>query len=192
MRHAGDRSGWRRHRTMATSRADVDGVVRILLVQPSLDPPGGGNLVAAWMLQALRDEHALSLLTWRAPDLAACNRHYGTSLHDGDFALHCVPPLARLVGRLSPTSLSLLKDAYLARRARGVVPPHDLAMTCNNELDFGRRGIQYIHYPRLTMERPAIDLRWYHSRTALALYYRLAARFEHLSVARMKSNLTLV
>jgi hypothetical protein len=28
--------------------------VRVLLVQPSLDPPGGGHLVAAWMLEALR------------------------------------------------------------------------------------------------------------------------------------------
>jgi len=27
------------------------------------------------MLHALRDEHALSLLTWRPPALAACNRH---------------------------------------------------------------------------------------------------------------------
>ena len=30
---------------------------RVLLVQPSMQPPGGGNGVAAWVLQALLAEH---------------------------------------------------------------------------------------------------------------------------------------
>ena len=30
---------------------------RVLLVQPSMQPPGGGNGVAAWVLQALVAEH---------------------------------------------------------------------------------------------------------------------------------------
>ena len=167
--------------------------MKVLLVQPSLDPPGGGNLVAAWMLEALRGEHALSLLTWQPPDVAACNRHYGTSLRGGDFAIYSVPALARRLGRLSPTPLALLKDAYLMRRGQALAADHDLVLTCNNEGDFGRRAIQYIHYPKLDRQRPAVDLRWYHaSRGLVALYYRAAARVARLSPPRMKQNLTLV
>lgn len=38
---------------------------RVLIVQPSLQPPGGGNAVAAWVLEALRDDCEVSLLSWR-------------------------------------------------------------------------------------------------------------------------------
>jgi hypothetical protein len=37
--------------------------VRILLVQRSLEPPGGGNAVAAWMIHALAGPHEVATLT---------------------------------------------------------------------------------------------------------------------------------
>lgn len=165
--------------------------MKVLLVQPRLDPPGGGNLVAAWMLQALRDEHELGLLAWAPPDLAACNRHYGTSLRDEDFRLHLVPDAIRRLGSLTPTPVSLLKDTYLVRRSFAL--PYDVVMTCNNEADFGRRGIQYVHYPKIGMTRPAVDLHWYHAaRSLLDVYHRLCARVGRFSADRMRANLTLV
>jgi glycosyltransferase involved in cell wall biosynthesis len=167
--------------------------VKILLVQPSLDPPGGGNLVGVWMLQALRDDHELALLAWKPPDLAACNRHYGTSLRTDDFRLHVVPGPVRWLGRLTPTPVSLLKDTYLVRRSFALAAAYDVVITGNNEADFGRTGIQYIHYPKVGMARPAVDLHWYHaSRTLLELYHRLCARVGRFSAERMKGNLTLV
>jgi glycosyltransferase involved in cell wall biosynthesis len=167
--------------------------VRILIVQPSLDPPGGGNLVAAWMLQALRDEHELSLLVGKAPDLAACNRHYGTSLRPRDFELRCLPALGRWAARLAPTPMSMLKDARLMRRSFALAARHDLVMACNNEVDFGRRGIQYVHYAKTGMTRPPVDLRSCRPLEALVeVYYRVARRVADFSTARMKANLTLV
>ena len=47
---------------------------KILLLQPSLQPPGGGNGVAAWMIEALKSDYALSVLTCWPIDLAAVNR----------------------------------------------------------------------------------------------------------------------
>ena len=38
--------------------------MRLLFMQPLLAPPGGGAGVAAWMLQALREEHEITLLTY--------------------------------------------------------------------------------------------------------------------------------
>jgi len=92
--------------------------VRILLVQPSIAPPGGGNLVAAWMLQALRDEHRATLLSWEPPNLAACNRFFGTSLGAGDFELRLASRIARRVGALTPVPLALMKHGLLLRQAR--------------------------------------------------------------------------
>ena len=136
--------------------------MRILLVQPSITPPGGGNLVAAWMLEALRGAHRTTLLAWEAPNLAACNRFFGTSLRPGDFDLRLAPEAARRLGALTPIPLAFLKHGVLLRQARRLAQGYDLLVTADNEADFGRRGIQYIHYPKLDPERPAVDLRWYH------------------------------
>jgi glycosyltransferase involved in cell wall biosynthesis len=167
--------------------------VRILFVQPSLAPPGGGNLVAAWMLEALRDEHRLTLLTWRRPDLAACNRFFGTSLRPADLAVETMPPALAGLAALTPTPMALLKHALLVRRARALAPRHDLLVTADNEADLGSPGVQYVHYPKFGLARPAVDLRWYHSAPALLrAYYAVCTRLAGYSGERMRANLTLV
>jgi len=50
-----------------------------------MSPPGGGNGVAAWMLQALASEHDVTMLTWWPMDVGLMNRFWGTSLRAGDF-----------------------------------------------------------------------------------------------------------
>jgi glycosyltransferase involved in cell wall biosynthesis len=167
--------------------------MRILLVQPSLSSPGGGNLVAAWIVQALRDHHDVTLLSWQPPDLAVCNRSFGTSLRAADLRVQLAPAWARWLARFGPTPLVFLRDSLLFRQCVTRAGDFDLVVTANNEADLGRPGIQYIHYPRLDLVRPAVDLRWYHgSRRLLALYRRLCARVARFSAARMKANVTLV
>ena len=39
--------------------------MRVLLIQRTLAPPGGGNAVGAWMLQALAGTHEVDTLTLR-------------------------------------------------------------------------------------------------------------------------------
>jgi len=172
---------------------DVTGAQkRVLLVQPSLQPPGGGNGVAAWMLEALKRDHNVSLLSWHAPDLNAVNRFFGTSLLSSDFRLIVPSHLARAAARCSPTPLDLLKSNHLARLGRRLAPDHDVVMSANNESDLGGNGIQYIHFPSLHPTRPEIDLRWYHPRLAVSAYRRYAQRLTGFSNERMRSNLTLV
>ena len=59
---------------------------RVLLVQPSLQPPGGGNGVAAWVLQALVAEHRVTVLSWRPVEIEPINRFFGTHLRPPSFA----------------------------------------------------------------------------------------------------------
>jgi glycosyltransferase involved in cell wall biosynthesis len=164
---------------------------RVLLVQPSMQPPGGGNGVAAWMLQALAPEHDVTVLSWRPVDVAAVNRFFGTSLQAGSFAVHVVPSSWRHTVDHLPVPASLLRSSLLMRYTRRVTDGFDVIIGAHNETDYGRRGIQYVHYPAYLRPRPDVDLRWYHAGPLLDGYYRLADRIAGFSVTRMKANLTL-
>lgn len=165
---------------------------RILLIQPSLQPPGGGNGVCSWMLQALRDDYLLAVLSWRPVDLDAINEHFGTSLRPTD--LHCFvyPPLLRRFLDGVPGTWTLLKTFLLLKRSRSIQPGFDLVLSVNNEADFGRPGIQYIHYPWNHFPRPSVDRHWYANRATNALYYRLLPALTDYSMSRIKQNVTLV
>lgn len=166
---------------------------RVLLVQPSLQPPGGSNAVAAWALQALVAEHRVTVLSWQPIDVDPINRFFGTSLHRSDFDTINVPRSWRAKTDHLPVPAHLIKQSLLMRYARRVSDGFDVLFGLHNEVDYGRRSIQYVHYPTYLRPRPKVDLRWYHPPQAgLDGYYAIADRIAGFSLARMKSNLTLV
>ena len=166
---------------------------RVLLVQPSLQPPGGGNGVAAWVLQALVPVHRVTVLSWRPVDIEPINRFFGTQLRSGDFDSLVVPASWRALPDHLPVPAALLRLSLLMRYTRKVSDGFEVLFGVYNETDFGRRGIQYVHYPTYLRPRPGVDLRWYHGlQGALSAYYGLADRLAGFSLERMKQNLTLV
>jgi glycosyltransferase involved in cell wall biosynthesis len=165
---------------------------RVLLVQPSMQPPGGGNGVAAWMLQALAADHDVTVLSWWPVDVAPINRFFGTALRPGSFATHVVPASWRLMPDSLPVPAALLRSGLLMRYTRRMTDGFDVIVGVHNETDYGRRGIQYVHYPTYLRPRPAVDLRWYHGYLPLlGAYYAAADRLADFSLERMKANLTL-
>ena len=166
---------------------------RVLLVQPSLQPPGGGNGVAAWVLQALVGTHRVTVLSWHPVEIAPINRFFGTDLKSTDFDTIVVPPSWRALVDHLPIPATLLRLSLLMRYTRRVSDAYDVIFGVYNETDHGQRGIQYVHYPTYLRPRPKVDLRWYHPPPAgLNLYYALADRIAGFSLDRMKSNVTLV
>jgi glycosyltransferase involved in cell wall biosynthesis len=93
---------------------------------------------------------------------------------------------------MSPLPAALLKHALLMRLARRLADRHDLLLTADDEADFGRPGIQYVHYPRLDPERPAVDLHWYHGAPLVAAYRSFTRWLGGTTAAGMRANLTLV
>jgi glycosyltransferase involved in cell wall biosynthesis len=92
-----------------------------------------------------------------------------------------------------PVPGTLIKLSLLMRYTRNVSDGVDVVFGVFNEADFGRRGIQYVHYPTYLRPRPKVDLRWYHPPQAvLEVYYKAADRIADFSIERMKSNVTLV
>jgi glycosyltransferase involved in cell wall biosynthesis len=165
---------------------------KVLIVQPSMQPPGGGNGVAAWMLQALAREHQVTVLSWQPVDIEPINRFFGTTLQSGEFDTIVVPTSWRAIPDRLPVPAALIRSALLMRYTRRVVDAFDVIVGVHNETDYGRRGIQYIHYPTYLRPRPEVDLRWYHrAAPALNAYYRFADRLAGFSPERMKANLSL-
>ncbi|HEX8027454.1 MAG TPA: glycosyltransferase [Vicinamibacterales bacterium] len=166
---------------------------RVLVIQPSLQPPGGANGVAAWVLQALVAVHQVTVLSWQPVEIEPINRFFGTDLRRGDFETIEVPQRWRTIGDRLPIPAALIKLSLLMRYTRRISDGFDVIVGLHNEADYGRRGIQYVHYPTYLRPRPVVDLRWYHRLQAgLNIYYRLADRVADFSLDRMRANVTLV
>lgn len=120
---------------------------RVLLVQPLFQPLGGRNAVAAWMLQALRSEYHLSVLSWTPADVESINRFYGTTLRPTDVTPVLPSVVWRQVFERIPRPFLALKLAVLARQCHAIQSRYDVVMSAHSAIDFGRPGIQYIHSP---------------------------------------------
>lgn len=166
---------------------------RVLLVQPSLQPPGGSNGLASWTLQALVADHEVTVLSWQPVEIEPINRFFGTHLKRGDFDTRVVPWHWRAIPDHLPVPAALIRHSLLMRYMRQVSGDFDVLFSAFNEIDFGRKGIQYINYPTYLRPRPAVDMRWYHAGQAwLRLYYAIADRIADVSIGRLRQNVTLV
>lgn len=175
-----------------------------LIVLPALKVLGGGEAVAVWMLEALKDEYDLSVLTWEVADTRDLNRVYGTSLIPADFKVLGPSRLPRYV---FDRAVEWNQDHYfqkvcmLFRLAQRMKDDFDVLISALDEVDFRRPGIQYVHYPgfRDMYEteykavskgngQPALKNWW----IRLKRRYRPWQIISRFSFERMKQNLTLV
>lgn len=164
---------------------------RILIVAPRLEPPGGAEGLVAWIIEALKHDYQLTLLTWTPPDLAGLNRFFGTGLCDSDAEFVVMNPLIRTIAQKSPTQMARLKDHYLGKQARKIADRFDAVLTGDNEGDVGSHGIQYIHFPKILRNGAAPEGHWW-SALAIRAYTAMSDRLTGVSWERMRANLTLV
>jgi glycosyltransferase involved in cell wall biosynthesis len=129
---------------------------RVLVVHCLVQAHGGACGVLCWLLQALRDHYHLTLLTWHPIDLPALNRHFGTSLKPTDFQVRHVPPAIRKIFEFDPDPGSIQKNAYLARTCKRIRTNFDVVISSDNEVDFGKPALQYVHVPHLAHVYPKV------------------------------------
>lgn len=121
---------------------------KILVIQLTLQPPGGGNTVASWILEALKNDYSITLLSWMPVELEEVNRYYGTELSRSEIRIKTFPGLIRrLVDALPGDPWHFQGYCLMMRWCRIIRNRYDLLLSSSNETDFGNRGIQYIHYP---------------------------------------------
>jgi len=164
---------------------------RVLVVMPSLQPPGGGNAVAAWIIHAIKDRYDVSTLTWQPVELDHVNQYYGTDISKSEISSSHVPPVLRCVVDRLPTPALLLKASLLFRFAKRVKDDYDVVVCGHNETDFGARCVQYIHYPSRLRPRPDVDIRWFHVSAVLRIYYALCEAIANFAPEHVSSAVTI-
>lgn len=150
--------------------------------------------MTAWTIQALRDDFEITLATLGSVDWATVNRSFGTSLVDSDVDVRIAPLRYRGLIRLLPTRGALLECQLTSAWARELDGRRrfDTLLSLQNEADFGRPAIQYIHYPCWYLPRPAFELRWYHRIPGLlGLYRGLSVRCSGATVEGWRRNLSI-
>jgi glycosyltransferase involved in cell wall biosynthesis len=130
-------------------------MARVLMVQRSLRPPGGGNAVAAWMVHALADRHDVATLTASRWSANETNAFYGTSIPDR-ITRHVLPaPWRWLVGLPAENKLSRIRMCSVLRYARRLASQYDILLTADNYAAFAKPGFQYLHFPADLDPEPA-------------------------------------
>lgn len=167
---------------------------RVLIAHPYVRPSGGGNSVAAWALEALRDEFDVTLATLGPVDCDAVNRNFGTSLRTEQFRLRVAPTHWLGMIRCVPTAGALLEQCVTMRWAQDLDRENgfDAMMSTQNEADFRRVGLQYVHFPWAYLPRPDQELRWFHRIPGfLAAYRGCCRRIARASDEGLATNVSL-
>lgn len=149
-------------------------------------------MLAAWALEALVPDHDVTVLAGNPPSVDELNRYAGTNLVFRSFRVERLPAAFRTLERLWPTPLALLHRFVAMRTARRLASGFDVVLSLDNEVDVGRRALQYVHFPWGYWPRPQVDLRWYHARGLLSAYYALARLISPARPDRIAANATLV
>ena len=145
------------------------------------------------MLEALKRESAVTLLTLEPVSFESVNRGYGTTLDPADVTVvRAWPGLTDTLDRL-PLPLALLRNHLLHRRARALGGGYDVVVNTANEAWLGRPSIQYVHFPWGYWPRPDVELRWFHRIPGVLPSYRaVCAGLSAFEGPRMRENLMLV
>ncbi len=164
---------------------------RVLVIHPTLKGDGGADQVAAWTLEALRRDYDLTLLTAAPVDFSVVDAFCETALADAGIANRVACPRVQRALDRGPLRLALVRIALVLRAARKLDrrDRFDCIVSAFNEMDFGRPGIQYVHYPWGLLPRPAAERRWYTDLAgAMPLYHWWIRRLGGLSFDRIRAN----
>jgi glycosyltransferase involved in cell wall biosynthesis len=165
---------------------------RVLVAHPSLNGDGGADQVAAWTLQALCDDFDVTLLTAGVPvDFERVDAFCETALADSGIEVRVALPAMQSLLNRSPMRLALLRIALMLRDLRRFERRErfDCVVSTFNEMDFGRPGIQYVHFPWSAVPRPEWERRWF-NRSALAVraYHAAVRAVGGISREGMRAN----
>jgi glycosyltransferase involved in cell wall biosynthesis len=154
---------------------------------------GGAEAVCLWMLDALREEYDIALHTFSEIDFAGLSSYYGTSLIEGQVTV--VQPFASAaLNRLLAGSprMFTLRQHLLIRHMKRIKEPCDLRISAFNEMDLGRRGIQYIHFPLFGRGHESVRGEIQAPDSAVrGLYRNMCRSLSNFSDQSMKENLTI-
>lgn len=112
---------------------------KIAIIHPNLIAGGGSEVCALWMIEALKDDYDVTIITSHCEDFAKLNTAYFSSLKKDQVSLVKVP-----MPRYLKRRFNALRGALLERFCKRAARSFDLMISSYNVMDFGKKGIQYI------------------------------------------------
>jgi glycosyltransferase involved in cell wall biosynthesis len=155
---------------------------------------GGGEVVAAWMIEALKEDYDVTLFTCDAVTANMLNKMYDTHLTEKDFNV-INPPMSFLLRKIS--ILGLIKYHVLVRYYKLLNKKFDALIGAWNVIDFGEKGIQYIdsieyNFNKYNLKPFRVPKLYQYAPFLKNFYKTLYSMVSGYREESMKKNLTLV
>lgn len=126
----------------------------LAVIHPDLEMKGGAEDVCMHVLEALQNDHDVTLFTLVDPNIGELNEYFETSVRK---------PTTRLISRTgtelnrrAENSLVQLQAALLGRAVEQYCDEFDLLISTKNEFAFGRKSVQYVHSPQFMSADPGL------------------------------------
>ena len=158
---------------------------------------GGAEAVCAWILESLKADFEVTLITLSDISLAELDKQYGTALHESGVKVQRVlisfPPIIRERIEKSLSMFSFRQFFLMKYYKNHLAGQFDLAISAFNEMDLGHPGVQYIHFPMFSGASDKVrSIVGYPDSAGRRVYKALLRLWSRYSEARMRKNLTLV
>jgi len=166
---------------------------RIALVHPELGL-GGPDTVAVWIAEILKENYSVDFILCKDLDFKRMNGLYGTSLSKENIRVKVVDMPSFIKNSAKGR---LLKQHFLMKYCKKNAAQYDLIFSTYNEMDFGQKGIQYIHFPSMDINQNAkhnlMINKWYYKDSIIRkIYLLLGQLISGYKTKDVLNNITLV
>ena len=149
---------------------------KIAVLHPSFGW-GGAEALCVWVVYALKDEFDIDLIvtTEENVNTLKINKFFGTNFRENDFSI---------IRLKYPVSGYILNSHLIQRYFKFNSKKYYFVISTNNEMDFGKKGIQYIHYPVLNIAKEETNI-------VKKLYNNFSSCLSGYKEEKMKENFTI-
>ena len=138
---------------------------------------GGAEAVCIWIIKALKNDFYIDLITNKMNvSFNKINSFFGMDFSKDDFKI--------IKLKNYPLDGYILSSHLVQRYFKKHRREYDLVISTNNEMDFGRKGIQYIHFPAMFEAEEKNNI-------YKKVYYNFSSWLSGYNREKIKNNLTL-
>ncbi len=171
--------------------------VKIAIVHPVFGW-GGTEAVSTYVMEALQDFYEIELITFDSKvTLERLNKFYDAKLDAKKIKLRRVQAPFFIKNDMS--RLAILRQHLIMSKCKRLMDEYDLFFSTYNEMDFGVRGIQYVHFPFLvdynfaSLKEENFSKVWYHKPSLIRkLYEKIGYFLSGAKKGSIANNITLV
>ena len=154
---------------------------------------GGSDVVVAQTIEALKNKYEVTLITFdKYEKINRFSEFYGAHFSKEDISI-VNPPFSFLLRKIP--GFGLFKYHLSVRYFKSSNMNFDVVLGLYKEIDFGRKGIQYIHVPELDIkdqESNSSTIKYYQNYFWGKIYKYFCYFTSGFNKEQMKKNITLV